>query len=151
MVAQNRESTLEFEIKSLDATRSVEVALPQVLELERDLQRRVTAKFPGAKVTLCRAEGLPYLPDIQHLLVHIDWDVLQHGAEQAAAGFAATEFLKLLKRGVQNLFAKRVPAPPETPTDSKKKRTKARPASKKSKKKKTRTKGKAGRRTGGKR
>jgi hypothetical protein len=150
-MAQNRESTLEFEIKSLDATRSVEVALPQVLALEPDLQRLVAAKFPGVKVSLRRAEGLPYLPDIQHVLLQIDWDVVRRGAEQAAATFAATEFLKLLKIGVQNLFAKKIPTSAETPAEGQKKRTKPKPASKKSKKKNTKTKGKARRRTGGKR
>lgn len=150
MAVQNRESTLEFEIKSLDATRSVEVALPQVLALEPDLQRLVAAKFPGARVTLRRAEGLPYLPDVQHVLLQIDWDVVRRGAEQAAATFAVTEFLKLLKSGVQNLFVKKVPAPRETPAEGQKKRTKPKPASKKSKKNK-KTKGKAQRRTGGKR
>jgi hypothetical protein len=99
---------LEFEIESLDSTRPTEEAVPDVTALAGDLQAAVANQFPGAQVRIARAEGLPLAPAIQHILVNIDWDVVKKGIEQAAASFATTQLLTLIKTKINNLSAKSV-------------------------------------------
>jgi hypothetical protein len=102
---------LEFEIQSLDPTRSTSQAVPEVAALAAELQSALQARFPGAKVRIERAEGLPLIPEIQHILLHIDWDVVRKAIETTAATFATTEFLTLVKTRLKNLSAKKVSAP----------------------------------------
>lgn len=141
--------TLEFEIQSIDPTRSTSQAVPEVEALAVELQSTVSQQFPGARVRIARVEGLPLGPALHHILVSIDWDVVKKGAEQAAAAFAATQFLNLLKTRVQNVIGKKTsptevaPAQPQEasgPTSAlrkKRAKTSGRPAKKHPKKKAT--------------
>jgi hypothetical protein len=100
--------TVEFEIKSLDPTRSTSNAVLEVQNLEADLQSVVAKSFPTSNVRIRRAEGIPGLPELQHILLHIDWEAVAKGVEISIASFATTEFLTLIKNRVKNLSARQV-------------------------------------------
>jgi hypothetical protein len=121
---------LEFKIESLDSTRPTSQAVPEVTALAEELQATLQERFPGAKVRLQRAEGLPLGPEIQHIFMSIDWDTVWKGVEQTAASFATAQLLTLLKDRFANLNVKKVntptsSAPPKKPRKSGTKSVKA--------------------------
>jgi hypothetical protein len=103
-------STLEFEIKSLDPTKKTIDIVPEIEKLSEEVQLAVARKYPGATVRIRRREGMPAHLVIQYLLLHIDWHAVAAGAEKAAAAFATTEFLLLMKRRFANVFTKQAEA-----------------------------------------
>ena len=52
-------TVVEFEIKSLDPTRSASKAVLEVQRLQEELQSVVAKKFPKSNVRISRGEGLP--------------------------------------------------------------------------------------------
>lgn len=100
--------TVKFEVRSLDPDRPIIEAVPQIEALSSELQANLATQFPGATVEIRRAQGIPGLPQLQEILLHIDWHATAHGAEEAAGAFLATQFLKLIKTKVRNVFAKQV-------------------------------------------
>jgi hypothetical protein len=54
------------------------------------LQASIEKKFPGVKVKIKRAEGLPVHELIRHLFVSVDGKAAKAGVEQAVAALAAT-------------------------------------------------------------
>jgi hypothetical protein len=46
------------------------------------------------------------VPEIQELLLRIDWHAVASGTEQAISAFATTQFLKLMKQNFRNVFTK---------------------------------------------
>jgi hypothetical protein len=111
MSPNQRETTLKFEIKSLDPGRPTIEAVPEAENLSSELQATIAARFPGATVQIRRAEGIPAVRELQELLLYVDWQVVKEGVETAIATFATTEFLKLVKAKLRNVFAKPVPEP----------------------------------------
>lgn len=108
---------LEFDVKSTDRDRQTIEAVRETVKLSADLQTAVEKKYPGVKVKIKRAEGIPVHELVHHVLVWIDWHAVASGAEKALSGFATTEFLKMVKKRVRNMFA--APAPqPEPPASS---------------------------------
>lgn len=112
--------SLEFQVKSTDPHRSTSKTIPEIRALSSDLQAAVSERLPGAKVRIRRVEGLPLLPELQHILLQVDWDAVRKGAESAASAFLTTEFLKTLKRRIHLLQAKRVAAPAKIAAAAKK-------------------------------
>jgi hypothetical protein len=106
---------LKFEIKSLDPSKPTLASVPAAEDLTSSLQTIVGARFPGATVEIRRAEGIPGLREVQELLLHVDWHAVKTGAETAVGSFAATEFLKLMKDRLRNVFVKPVPKQSGTP------------------------------------
>lgn len=102
-------TVVEFEIKSLDPTRSASKAVLEVQRLQAELQSVVAKKFPKSNVRISRGEGLPGIPELQHILLHIDWDVVIKAVETAIATFATTELLKLMKKRIKNVAVEKVP------------------------------------------
>ena len=102
-------AVLKFEIKSLDPSLATIESVPAAEALASDLQAIVAARYPGATVEIRRAEGIPGLREVQELLLHVDWHAVRAGAETAIGSFAATEFLKLMKAKLRNIFVKPVP------------------------------------------
>jgi hypothetical protein len=123
--AKSKELTLRFEIKSLDPARPTVDAVPEIEKLSLELEAALGQLFPGISVKIRRAEGIPGLRELQELLLYVDWHAVKIGAETAIGTFATTEFLKLMKSKVRNVFAKRVPhraahpAVGEAPTSAK--------------------------------
>ena len=108
---------IEFEMKSTDDTRQTIEAVRKTVKLSADLQAAIEKKYPGVKVKIKRAEGLPVHELVHHLLVSIDWHAVASGSEKAVSAFATTEFLKMVKKRVRNMFAAPV-AQPEPPTSA---------------------------------
>ena len=106
-------TTLEFEIKSLDPTKKTIDTVPEIEKLSEELQLALAEKYPGTTVRIRRREGMPAHLVIQYLLLHIDWHAVASGAEKAAAAFATTEFLSLMKKKFVNVFTKRASKEPE--------------------------------------
>jgi hypothetical protein len=139
-----REINLEFQVQSTDPQRSSSKAVTEILKLSPELEAAISDRLPGATVRIRRAEGVPGLPELQHILLQIDWDAVRKGAEGAASGFVVTQFLNLLKTRIKLLYAKKVSAPAKAPATKKgsaakktlsaAKKTKSAPAKKKSKK-----------------
>lgn len=96
---------LRFEARSTDRDRQTIDAVREALKLSPDLQAVLEKKYPGVKVKIKRAEGLPIHALVHHILVSIDWHAVASGAEKALSQFATIEFLKLAKKRVRNLFA----------------------------------------------
>lgn len=101
-------TVLEFEIRSLDPTRSVSKVVPDITRLSSEMESALGEKVQGVKVRIRRAEGVPGFPELQHILVHIDWDVLRKAAEGAVASFATTQFLTLIRNQIKNLGVRQV-------------------------------------------
>ena len=135
---------LKFEIKSLDPSHPTIESVPAAEALASDLEGIVSVRFPGAKVTIRRAEGIPGLREVQELLLQVDWHAVKTGAETAAGSFAAAEFLKLIKERLRNLFVKPVSAGQKGKGKSEQRKKKASKSTKSSQAKKksrsTRTK-----------
>jgi hypothetical protein len=106
---ETRIEELKFEVKSLNPSKKTIEYVKDAEALSEDLEKVIAKEYPGTKVTIRRKEGLPIGPLIQHLIVSIDWHAVKVGAEQAAAGFATTQILTLLREKVQNLFARPIP------------------------------------------
>jgi hypothetical protein len=109
MEQKRMRSDIEFDVKSTGTQKTIE-AIPAIESLSSELQGIVAAKYPGTTLTVRRREGIPAHMAIQQLLLHIDWHAVAAAAEKAAAAFATTEFLKLMKAQFRNVFVK--------PTDS---------------------------------
>lgn len=109
MTSNKRESILKFEIKSLDPAKPTTGSVPAAEGLASELQAQLEKRYPGAAVTIRRAEGIPGVPEVQELLLHVDWHTVKTAAEGAIASFVTTEFLKLMKTKLRNVFVKRVP------------------------------------------
>jgi len=99
---------LRFEIKSIDPGRTTVNAVPEIERLSSELQAAVDGEFPGARLRIRRAEGIPVLRELQELILQIDWHAVTTGAETALGSFVATEFLKLVKSKIRNVFAKQI-------------------------------------------
>jgi hypothetical protein len=110
MNSNQPETVLKFEMKSLDPSQPTIEFVPAAEDLTSALQVIVGARFPGAMVKIRRAEGIPGAREIQELLLYVDWHAVKTGVETAVGGFAATEFLKLMKSGLRNVFVKPLPA-----------------------------------------
>jgi hypothetical protein len=121
---------LEFEVKSTDPGRRTIDAVRETIRLSGDLQQAVEKNYPGVKVKIKRAEGVPVHELIHHLLVSIDWHAVASGAEVAIGQFAASEFLKLTKDRIRNLFASPVNETKPAARSAKKAPTKTQPARK---------------------
>jgi hypothetical protein len=105
MSPEETKTTLEFEVKSLDSRKIIDI-IPEIEQQSEDLQRSIAAKYPGTTVKIRRREGIPAHLIVQQLLLHVDWHAVAAGAEKAAAVFATTEFLKLITSKFRNVFAK---------------------------------------------
>lgn len=99
-----KKTMVRLEVKSLDSTRTVADAMEEIEKLSPELQAFIEARFPGVHITVSRVEGIPFGPEIQHLMLQIDWHAVAKGAEGAAGGFVAKEALQFLKEKVRNLF-----------------------------------------------
>jgi hypothetical protein len=97
--------TLRFEIKSLDERKTVD-AVPEIANLAPELAVAIASQYPGTTAEILRVEGLPVVPEIQELLLRIDWHAVASGTEQAISAFATTQFLKLMKQNFRNVFTK---------------------------------------------
>lgn len=106
MSTKQPETTLKFEIKSLDSSQPILDAVPVAEGLASELEAILRDRYPGATVTIRRAEGIPGARELQELLVHVDWHVVKTGVESTVASFATTEFLKLMKAKLRNIFVK---------------------------------------------
>jgi hypothetical protein len=109
MSSNQPEAVLKFEIKSLDPSQPTIESVPAAEDLSSALQAIVGVRFPGATVKIRRAEGLPGLREVQELLLYVDWHAVKTGMETAIGSFAATEFLKLMKDRLRNVFVNPVP------------------------------------------
>jgi hypothetical protein len=98
----NLDAVIEFKVRSLDPSKTADEIVAEILELTGPLGSKVATRYKGAKVDLHRAEGVPFLPELQHILLNIDWDVIRKGAEYAISSFAVGEFLKMVKGKVRN-------------------------------------------------
>jgi hypothetical protein len=96
---------LEFEVKSTDPDRQTIEVVRETVELSADFQKVIEKKYPGVKVKIKRAEGLPIHELVHHILVSIDWHAVASGTEKAIAQFATSQFLNLAKDRVRNMFA----------------------------------------------
>lgn len=123
---------LEFDVKSTDPDLQTIEAVREAVKLSADLQAALGSRFPGVKVKIKRAEGLPIHELVQHILVSIDWHAVASGAEKAIAQFATSQFLNLAADRVRNMFASPAATQPQLPpADSVKKATaKGKPAKK---------------------
>jgi hypothetical protein len=123
---------LEFDVKTTDPDRRTIDAVRETVGLSNDLQAVVEKKYPGVKVKIKRAEGVPVHELVHHILVSIDWHAVASGAEEAIGQFAASEFLKLTRDRIRNLFASPAASEskPAAARPAKKAPTKAKPASK---------------------
>jgi hypothetical protein len=135
---------LEFQIESLDPSRPTTAAVRDVEALAADLQSSLRSQGWGdGTVTIARAEGLPLLPELQHILVNVDWDAVKKGIEGSVAGFATTQFLAMVRDRITNLRVRAVPTPAASaatqkphrkkPPARRKPKGKARPGSRKTK------------------
>jgi hypothetical protein len=104
-MAETRQE-LKFEVQSLNRSKKTIDYVKEAEALSSEVEKAVSEQYPGTAVTIRRDEGLPIAPLIQHLIVSIDWHAVKMGAEQAAAAFATTQILTVLKQKVQDLFAK---------------------------------------------
>jgi len=102
--------SLEFQIKSTDPHRSTAKAVTEIRALSAEFQTTVTERLPGAKVQIRRAEGIPVLPELQNILLNVDWDVVRKGAESAVSAFLTTQFLNFLKNKIKGLQARKASA-----------------------------------------
>jgi hypothetical protein len=110
-----RQINLEFQVKSTDPHRSTSKAVTEIPALRVDLEAAVSHRLPGAKVRIRRAEGIPGIAELQHILLQIDWNAVEKGAEEAISGFLTTQFLTLLKNRIKLLQAKKVAGPAKRP------------------------------------
>jgi hypothetical protein len=108
MVTKRSSIKLTFQIKSLDKTRSTSSTVSEVKEISKSLEYALGKKFPAAKVRISRGEGIPGVPELQYILLHIDWELMRKSAEGALVTFATTQFLTLITTRVKNLLVKRV-------------------------------------------
>jgi hypothetical protein len=123
---------LEFRIESLDAQVSTSQLARDIIKASPDFGARV--KIPHLKVK--RGESLPFLPEIQTLLLHVDWasvgkEVLET-AGKAGIGWLVKEYLDWVKEAYPNasVESKDQSAPPsEAPAKPKKKAAKSTRAS----------------------
>jgi hypothetical protein len=106
---------IKFEIKSLDPGRKTIETIPEVENLSAELQAVIAAKYPGTTVQIRRVEGMPVHLVVQHVLLQVDWHAVASGVEKAAAAFATTEFLKLMKQKFRNIFTKPVDTGEQSP------------------------------------
>ncbi len=141
MSPKQLETTLKFQIKSLDSNQPIIDSVPAAEDLSLELEAELRKRYPGATVTIRRAEGIPGARELQELLVHVDWQVVKTGVESTVATFATTEFLKLMKAKLRNVFVKPLGRKNSQATDNgtslrkKKKPSKARASSPASQKK----------------
>jgi hypothetical protein len=105
-MAERQTLELKFEVKSLNKSRKTIEYVKDAQALSGELEHALAEQFPDAKVTIKREEGIPIAPLIQHLIVSIDWHAVMSGVEKAAASFATTQVLTLLKEKFQDLSAK---------------------------------------------
>src|SRR5215468_5688468 len=108
MNAEPQKTVLRFEIKSLDPDRPILDAVPAAENLSAELEATLAERYPGVTVEIRREEGIPGARELQELLLYIDWHLVKDAVETAAAGWATTEFLKLAKKRLRNVFAKPV-------------------------------------------
>lgn len=114
-----RQINLEFQVKSTDPHRSTSKAVAEIRGLGADMEAAVSNRLPGAKVRIRRAEGIPGVAELQHVLLQIDWNAVQKGAETAISGFLTTQFLTLLKNRIKLLQTKKVTGPAKRPATKK--------------------------------
>jgi hypothetical protein len=117
MSPKQGETTRKFQIKSLDSNQPILDSVPAAEGLAADLETIVQKRYPGTTVTIRRAEGIPGARELQELLVHVDWHVVKTAVESAVANFATTEFLKLMKARLRNVFVKPVDSKGSRATD----------------------------------
>jgi hypothetical protein len=110
MSAPQSRVTLRFEIQSVDPGRPTISVVPEAEDLSSALEEILKEHYPGAAVTIRRAEGIPGVRELQELLLHVDWHLLKTTTETAVASFATTEFLKLMKEKLRNVFTKPIPS-----------------------------------------
>lgn len=96
---------LEFDVQSTDPDRRTIEVVRETVKLSADFQKVIEKKYPGVKVKIKRAEGVPVHELVHHILVSIDWHAVASGTEKAIAQFATSQFLNLAKDRVRNMFA----------------------------------------------
>ena len=104
---------LEFQIKSTDPHRSTSKAVAEIRAVSAEFQAAIAERVSGAKVRIRRGEGIPGLPELQQILLQVDWEAVRKGAEGAISGFLTTEFLNFVKNRIKLLQAKKVSAAPK--------------------------------------